>query len=81
MSYVHMQETDARAFQELLFPKFKSFCSQKVCQLINLLGLDVREKQSLADTYLALGYLQNELCGDRMFIDKSEVCTYHMNIL
>ena len=76
-----MQETDARAFQELLFPKFKSFCSQKVCQLINLLGLDVRDKQPLADTYLSLGFLQNELCGSRMFIDNSEACAHHVNTL
>lgn len=78
-----MQETDPREFQELLFPKFVSFNDSKVCLLVNLLGLDVRDKLpflGLKDTYLSMGFLMNKLCGNRMFTDNSEVCTYHMNI-
>ena len=81
--YVHIQETNPRQFQEFLFPKHR-YCDSKVCELINLLGLDVREKMTsleLRDTYLSMGFLMDKLTGGAMYIDDSEVCTYYMAIL
>ena len=75
-----MQEREPRRFQSFLFPQHR-YSDSKVCALINLLGLDVREKMTsltLRDTYLSMGFLMDKLTGGCMYIDDSEVCTYYM---